>query len=346
MWKHIVLSALVISLVTLGFVAYQSNKKLQEVGIETGITISPFSKLAADQDKPETLAEQYPLGNPINILLLGIDRRSKLEYGYRTDIMIMVSINPITNNVVMTSIPRDLWYNGSKINGLFLSGGWEIVKRALGEVTGLEPERYILTDFEDFSWLVDAVGGVPVQVDRTFTDSSYPIDKTKEYQTVSFTAGPEQLTGERALKFARSRKGTNGEGSDWARMRRQHKILSGMLEAVLQPRSIFNPMVVETAFKTVTQGRMDTNLRLEDAVYLWDFYKDKNLYTTHSLFLDYEYLYSPPLEEYGGAWTIVPRDGTYQTFQTVVQNRLHGIVLEDTLDSVTVEGTPQNMTDL
>jgi len=346
MWKYIVLFTLVISLGTLGFVAYQSNKKLLEVGVETGIIMSPFSKLASNQSKPETLAEQYPLGNPINILLLGIDRRSKLEYGYRTDIMITISINPITNNVVMTSIPRDLWYNGSKINGLFINSGWEIMKIAVGEVTGLEPERYILTDFEDFSWIVDALGGVPVQVENTFTDSSYPVDETKEYQTVSFTAGPEQLTGERALIYARSRKGTNGEGSDWARMRRQHKILSGIVEAVLQPRSIFNPMVVESAFKTVTQGRMDTNLKLGDATYLWDFYQDKDLYTIHSLFLDYEYLYSPPPEEYGGAWTIVPRDGTYKTFQSVVQNRLQGITVDNTLDSVSVGETAQNITDL
>ena len=346
MWKYIVLSALLISLGTLGFVAYQSNKKLQEVGIETGITISPFSKLASNQDKPETLAEQYPLGNPINILLLGIDRRSKFEYSYRTDIMIMVSINPATNNVVMTSIPRDLWYNGNKINGLFLNSGWEVMKTAMGEVTGLAPERYVLTDFEDFAWVVNAMGGVPVEVDNTFTDSSYPIDETQEYQTVSFTAGPEQLTGDRALIYARSRKGTNGEGSDWARMRRQHKILSGMLKAVLQPRSIFNPMVIENAFKTVTQGRMDTNLKLEDAAYLWDFYQDKDLYTTHSLFLDYEYLYSPPPENYGGAWTIVPRDGTYETFRTVVQNRLQGIVIDGTLDSILVSEANQNVTDL
>jgi len=346
MWKFIVTMALVISLGTLVFVAYQSNKKLQEVGIDTGIIISPFSKIASNQDKPETLAEKYPLGNPINVLLLGIDRRNKFEYSYRTDVMIMISINPTTNNVVLTSIPRDLWYKGSKINGLFLSGGWDIMKIAMGEVTGVEPERYVLTDFEDFSWIIDAMGGVPVHVDRTFTDSGYPVDKTKEYQTVSFNQGPEQLTGERALIYSRSRKGTNGEGSDWARMRRQHKILMGILEAVSQPNSIFSPMVVENAFKTVTQGRMDTNLKLEDTKYLWDFYKDKDKYTAHSLFLDYEYLYSPPLEEYGGAWTIIPKDGTYETFQTVVQNRLLGITADETPDAAVVNKAVQNITDL
>lgn len=348
MWKIVIIVALVLSLGTLGYIAFQSNKQLNEVGVDTGVTISPFSKLSSEDGQPQRLEDKYPLGNPINILLLGIDRRSKLEYSYRTDIMILLSINPLTNNVVMISIPRDLWYRGGKINGLFVSSGWDEMKRAVGEITGLEPERFILTDFEDFSWVVDAMGGVPVAVERSFIDPSYPIDETKEIQTVSFTQGPETLTGERALIFARSRKGTNGEGSDWARMRRQHKILTGMLNAVLQPSSIFSPMVVENAYKTVTEGRMDTNLEIKDAAYLWDFYKDKDDYTIHSLFLDHEYLFSPPLLDYGGAWTVVPRDGDYHTFQSVVQDRLQGITYEDAAEPEAIVSQPQtqNTTDL
>ncbi len=346
MWKFIVIFLLVISLGTLGFVLYKSNSDLQKAGIDTGVVLSPFSKSEAKDEPTDQFDENFPLGKPINIMLLGIDRRSKAEFGYRTDIMILVSINPDTNNVVLVSLPRDLWYQGSKINGLYNNSGWEAFQAATEEVVGLKPERFILTDFEDFSWIVDAMGGVPVEVDRTFTDTSYPVDATEEYQTVAFTQGQEVLTGDRALIYSRSRKGTNGEGSDWARMRRQHKILVGMLGAVLQPKSIFNPMVVEKALKTVTQGRMDTNIQLADAKYLWDFYKDKDKYTIHSLFLDSDYLYSPPAEDYGGAWTIVPIDGTYETFQGKVKNALLGIEDEPTLDSLEVTDEVQNATDL
>jgi len=343
MWKFIVIFLLVISLGTLGFILYKSNSDLQKAGVDTGITLSPFSKSESEEDKTEDMAKNFPLGKPINIMLLGIDRRSKAELGYRTDIMILISVNPDTNNVVLVSLPRDLWYQGSKINGLYNSSGWEAMQNATEEVVGMRPERFILTDFADFSWIVDAMGGVPVDVERTFTDSNYPVDATKGYQTVTFTQGAEILTGERALIYSRSRKGNNGEGSDWMRMRRQHKILGGMLEAVFQPKSLFNPMVVEKALKTVTQGRMDTNIMLADAKYLWDFYKDKDDYTIHSLFLDYEYLYSPPAEQYGGAWTIVPIGGTYEIFQSKVQDRLLGIVEDETADLV---GVVQNDTDL
>ncbi len=332
MWKIIIIFLLMTSLGTLGFVVVKTNNKLNQAGIDTGITLSPFSELKENEE--ELTDAGYPLGNPINIVLLGIDRRSRLELSYRTDIMILLSINPETNNVTLTSLPRDLWYDGQKLNGLYISSGWETFQIAIEQITGYVPERYILTDFKDFSWVVDATGGVPVDIDRSFTDSSYPIDETKGYQTVTFTQGSKTLTGERALVYARSRKGNNGEGSDWARMRRQHKILKGMLEAVMQPQSLFNPMVIEEAFKTITTNRMETNMQLADAKYLWDFYKDKDDYTIDSLYLDYEYLYSPPLSEYGGAWTIVPLEGNYDRFQTDLYNKLHGVTEDITQDVI------------
>ena len=350
MWKWIVIFFLVVSVGLFGFIFYNVNKDLNDAGVDTGVTLSPFNdlkdKMAGEDGDPNAYEGQddYPLGKPINIMLLGIDRRARSE-AYRTDIMILVSVNPETNSVVMSSIPRDLWHGGGRINATFLNSGWEEFQRAVEKFTGQRPERFILTDFADFSWLIDAMGGVPVEVDTTFTDSSYPVDATKGYQTISFTQGPELLTGERALIYSRSRKGNNGEGSDWARMVRQHKILRGMLPAVLSPKSLFNPMVVEEAFKTVTTGKMDTNMEVSDAKYLWDFYKDKDSYTINSLYLDYDYLHSPPLEEYGGAWVLVSKTGSYKGFHNQISTYLRGEVPQtdqtsDDLENVDV-GTTQ-----
>lgn len=344
MWKYILILLALLSLGTLGFVLVNMNKDLNDAGIETKTILSPFSKLVDENEEQDSefgkliKDNPYPLGKPINILLLGIDRRSRDESAFRTDIMILISINPETNRVVMSSLPRDLWYDGGRLNAIYIQSGWEALQSAVYQITGLKPERFILTDFKDFSWIVDAMGGVPVTVDTTFTDSNYPIDETFEYQIITFTQGPELLTGKRALIYSRSRKGDNGEGSDWMRMRRQHKILVGMLDAVLSPKSLFNPMVVEKAFETVTAGKMDTNLELFDAKYLWDFYKDKDKYTFHSLFLDYEYLYSPPLEEYGGAWVLIPTSGSYKEFHDDIKNKLYILEQpknEETEDNIT-----------
>ncbi len=306
-----------------------------------------LSKLTSTETEPEPEFNTDLAKKDIsNILLLGIDRRSKDEAGYRTDIMILLTINKKDNRVVLTSLPRDLWYRGGRINAIYVQNGWEGMQQAFETITKQKPDKYILTDFEDFSWIVDQMGGVPVNITTTFTDSQYPVDATKEYQTVSFTAGPERLTGERALIFSRSRKGDNDNG-DWGRMRRQHLILKGMLEAVVQPQSFIckntenatenvgmcetkvNKNTLEYALKMVTSGRMSTNLALEDLEYLWDFYKDKDKYVIESLLMDYEYVFTPPAEEYGGAWVLAPIGNDYTKFQTTLNNMIYGIATQN-----------------
>ena len=308
----------------IGFIVLQVND-LQKETTGKGF-ISPISfPVIGSTPTPESPKFSTTLptdGSVFNVLLMGSDRRSKSEGVSRTDIMILVSINPKSKKVVLTSVPRDLWVNGGRVNAVYVQSGWDGMKSAFENITGQQIDRFIFTDFEDFSWVVDAMDGVEVAVDTTFTDTEFPNDVTKTYRTVTFAQGPEKLTGERALIFARSRHGNNGEGSDWMRMRRQHKILKGMLNSVLSPKSIFNPMVVEQAFKTVTEGRMDTNLTLGDAAFLWDFYKDKDAYEIESLFMDSDYVYNPPMEDYGGAWVLVPRNG-YSAFHEVVKSKLY-----------------------
>lgn len=332
-WLWLIIS--VVALGTIGTVVYKASTDYASTDLSalTGKPknqeiISPFSKLKqeiinkVDPNNYEK-SDPYPLGKPIVGVLFGIDRRSRDE-GYRTDIMIVAAANPETNKVVLISIPRDLWYGSGRINALYPADGWPAFQEAAIELTGLKPERFVLTDFKDFSWVVDAMSGVPVEVETTFTDQSYPVDETKGYQTVSFQKGQEVLTGERALIYARSRKGDFDNG-DWGRMKRQHNILKGMLKAVLQPESLFNPMVVEKAFETVTQGKMDTNLSVVDAKYLWDFYKDKDKYEIISLYMDYDYLYVPPAEEYGGAWVMAPKPGGIDNFKKLISDKLNNI---------------------
>jgi len=266
---------------------------------------------------------EFEENEPFHILLMGIDRRSKYETAYRTDIMILLSVNPHTNKATLTSVPRDLWVDGRRINAIYIEKGWEGIQSAIADITGITPQKYIMCDFEDLVWIVDAMGGVPVQVEKTFTDVEYPNDKTKTYMTIAFTAGEEILTGERALIYARSRHGNNGEGSDWMRMQRQHLILKGMLDSVVQPTSIFRPMNVEKAYKMVTEGRMGTNLSVGDAKYLWDYYKDKDKYVISSLYLNSDYVYSPPMEDYGGAWVLIPKENAITQFQTDLNTALN-----------------------
>ncbi len=322
--------------------------------------IEQAENLTAAVSPPQTdLADD----NVINVLLLGIDRRSRAEAGYRTDIMILVSVNTETNRVVLTSIPRDLWYGSGRLNATYIAEGWEGMQSAIEEITGHKPERFILTDFADFAWVIDALGGVDVVVETAFTDHEYPNDVTNTPMTISFTAGPQHLDGANALIYSRSRKGDFDNG-DWGRMARQHIVLKSLVNAIAQPTSFIcgltkntpfaqggcaeaiDKNTIEQALKTVTTGKMETNLAVEDLVYLWDFYKDKDLYTIESLFLNHDYLFTPPMAEYGGAWVLAPIGDSYTTFQTDLQNLLTGIApsaepSEPVLENQTTDPTPE-----
>jgi len=284
-------------------------------------------------EKDDTVFE----GDTLNVLLVGIDtsegRRTRGQGGFNTDTMILVSANIDTNRVLLTSVPRDLWINGNKINALYTLNGEESLVDAFEKVTGQIVDGVIRADFDHFSWIVDAFGGVPVEVQRTFTDSSFPNNTDSGPITVTFAQGTEVMSGERALTFARSRKGNNGEGSDLMRARRQHLILQGMVKAVSQPESIFWPMNIDHFYNLVTSpGKMHTTLTLGDVKYLWDFYQDRNIYQVESFVVDDTYVYHPgmyPNSPYH-AWVFVPREPGFANLHEDIQSKLEGTFVEET----------------
>ena len=287
-----------------------------------------FSKIKAAPKYNSIFKE----GEILNVLLLGIDRRSKSQSGFNTDVMILLSINPKTNKTLLTSVPRDLWINGNKINALYTVYGWETLKDAYEKITGQKIDGYIRADFEDFRWVVDSFGGVPINVESGFTDTTFPNNSDTGVITASFTQGSEKMNGERALTFARSRHGDNGEGSDLKRAKRQHIILKGMLEAIKQPESIFWPMNVEN-FYNAAVTHMTTTLSLDDAYYLWDFYKDKDKYSIESFVIGDDYVYFPglyPASPYH-AWVFIPRDESFSQLHKDVNDKLNGTFVNSAL---------------
>lgn len=319
------------------YIQYSSAKRS-----ESGVAImpSPKQEVTVEKSIPDAF-EQKPI---INILLIGTDtsleRRNNGQYGYNTDATILVSIDTMTKNVLLTSVPRDLWIGNGKINSLFVTYGWPGLKKAYEEVTGLEIDAYISTDFDGFEWFVTQMGGVDVEVKTSFADYSFPNRQDTDITTVSFEGGVEKMTGERALTYARSRKGTNGEGSDIMRAKRQHLVLQGIVESFDNPANIFWPMDMKGFFNIVTQ-HMDTNLTLKDATYLWDFFAYRKDYKIESFVLDDIFLYHPgvyPDSPYT-AWVFVPRDPDYSDIHDAIQTKLSGEPLAQNIggEQVTTE---------
>ena len=124
--------------------------------------------------------------------------------GQRSDVMMLVRVDPKGKVITMVSIPRDtmyVWPDGTvdKINNCYKDGGAEAAVRAVSELTGADISHYVALSFDDLDEIVDSIGGVTVNVDM-------PIDQTMEGRRVVLDAGEQQLNGLEALAFARSRK--------------------------------------------------------------------------------------------------------------------------------------------
>lgn len=181
----------------------------------------------------------------INILLLGIDRRGSKAWGYRTDTMIVVTVDPVYKTVGMMSIPRDLYLlipgvgehriNEANVYGYqkkYPGDGPALLKRTIEHNFGISIDYYIMVDFDGFKEIVDTLGGIDVNVARELHDTMYPMPKPGDphaYGTVHFDPGWQHMNGERALQYARSRMST----SDFDRADRQQRILLAIREKAL-----------------------------------------------------------------------------------------------------------------
>jgi len=264
---------------------------------------------------PPTYNSELKDDEIINILLVGKDigkeRKANGQVGFNTDILILLSLNPKEKRASLTSFPRDIWQNGGRINAILVNKGMDSLLQAVSTISGQKVTKYITIDFDGIRWLVDAFGGVPVEIQTTFTDSHFPNIYDTGITTVSFSKGNEIMNGARALTFARSRKGDNGEGSDLMRAKRQHQILKGMVKSVENDKSIFFPFDIKEFYNEVIL-HTETNVSLDDAIYLFSFYKNITEYNIKSIVLDDRYLLHPEnAAPFGGAWVFVAKDSNY-----------------------------------
>ena len=192
----------------------------------------------------------------LNILLIGSDQRPN-EGTYNTDTLIVVSIDPTSKQVAMFSLPRDSTnvplppgplrnayanYGGvypKKINSLFttvrnradlVSGnsrtrGYNGLKAVLGNLYGLDIKYFVEVNFEGFKQVVDAMGGVTINVQVPVTDDGYPSDSGRSSR-VYIPAGIQHMTGAQALVYARSRHNSD----DFDRGARQQRVLTSLRE--------------------------------------------------------------------------------------------------------------------
>lgn len=273
----------------------------------------------------------------INILLIGIGGKGH-EGGTLADTIILGSLKPSANQVAMLSIPRDLSiktssYDWTKINAINAyaerkaegSGGGEMIN-AINDLLETNIAYYVTVDFSGFERLIDEFGGVDIYVERDLIDYEYPTRGKEDifpienrYETLNIKQGQQHMDGALALKYARSRHALGGEGSDFARSKRQQKILSALKEKIFTVDTILNPKKINSLLSAYND-HIDTNLEIWQLLKLAQMSKD----------IDTSKIISHTLSDasgglvhsqiVNGAYVLIPNDGNFAAIKALWKN--------------------------
>lgn len=303
-----------------------------------------------------------------NVLILGSDKRSVGDVeSVLTDTLLVASIGRVEKNVVMISLPRDLWVlaEGSegkyhkKINAIYgdlYDGGAESIRSVVEDVLGLPIHYYAVVDFVLFRDMINILGGIEVDVERTFDDFNYPKEgeeasscgRTPEeimslegqpliaifpcrYEHVHFEAGKQVMDGDMALKFVRSRKGTNSEGNDFARAARQQKVIMALKDRVLSLKTLVDIPRLKELYELYS-GNVDTDIYLDATQGFYFLSQNIDFNKIRTIVLDDRsaageggLLYSPEDKSlYRDAYVLIPKVGDFSQIHAYVQRYVFG----------------------
>lgn len=209
----------------------------------TGKTKTPRN-YGVNIDKPR------PAGQ-VNILVLGSDWRP--GSGYRTDVVMVISLYPNQGKVTVTSIPRDLYVSipgigDERINVVQAYGGFPLSQATFQDNFDINLDYYMMTNFAGFQNIIDTLGGINVYAASTLTDLCALPQAVNKYCTV--LAGWNTMNGATALWYVRSRHSS----SDFDRLRRAQEVLKAVfsklisLDAVSRSAELYDLLIssVET----------------------------------------------------------------------------------------------------
>jgi LCP family protein required for cell wall assembly len=194
-----------------------------------------------------------PAYAPITILLLGSDQRPNSTAIPRTDAIMLVHVDRARERVALLSLPRDLWapipgYGLNRINNAYLYGeragppgaGMSLARATLSDLLQVPIDYVALIDFTGFAALIDAIGGIVVDVPAELIDTRFP---TADYRTttVRFAAGPQQMSGAAALTYSRIR----NPDLDFGRIARQQQVILAIAEQLRSRGYLTNMLAAE-----------------------------------------------------------------------------------------------------
>ncbi len=272
----------------------------------------------------------------INILLLGMGGEGH-DGAYLTDTIMLASIKPSTKQVSLISFPRDLvtpvsgWQKINSINAYaeqeLPGSGGPATMAAISELLQIPIHYYVRIDFNGFIKIIDELGGIEVDVENQLDDYGYPIlgqednpNYYSRFEHLSVKPGRQTMDGSLALKYARSRHGVGGEGSDFARARRQQLVIEAVKNKLLSAKILLNPVTI-TRLSNEFANNVSTDISAWEAVRLWDLTKDierSNIINTVLSDAPDNFLVSGKGDN--GAYILTPRSGNFSAIRNLTRD--------------------------
>jgi anionic cell wall polymer biosynthesis LytR-Cps2A-Psr (LCP) family protein len=270
---------------------------------------------------------------PLNFLILGIAGGNHQGKDL-TDTIMFASLNPYQKQLTLVSLPRDIWIEKwrAKLNSIYHYKGLAETKKTVEEILDQKTDYGMIIDFEVFQKIIDTLGGITVDVERSFDDYKYPIPGKENdlcngdplyrcrYEHLHFEAGKQFMDGQTALKFVRSRNAQGEEGTDFARAARQQKVILAIKDKIFSKEFLLSPEKVIQLFKLITLN-IQTDIPKEK---YWQLLKAgskiRNIKTTT---VNSNYLINPPIsKKYDNQWVLVPKSGSWSEIQEYIKKFL------------------------
>ncbi len=317
------------------------------IGVVLFFILAPYYRFATNVLKVSPIKSLFGYGDlrmidgKVNILVLGIPGGAH-DGPALSDSITVMNYDTKSNTVRSVGVPRDVWSSTltDKINSAYAygeakvaGGGLRLAKAEVGSIIGAPIQYAVVIDFNEFISLIDLVGGVEVNVAKSFIDKKFPIEGREadecggdtefkcRYRTVSFKEGLTNMDGETALSFVRSRNAEGDEGSDFSRNKRQQLVMGAIKERVAKIVLTFNLGKLEGLYGSVNKlvKRDISNQQL--AYLLRNMVLHRN-FKQSATALPQELFIVPDYNDYEGKYVLVPEDASFSAVHSYVRQYL------------------------
>jgi LCP family protein required for cell wall assembly len=262
-----------LTILLLGLVALMACSRAGEPPVRPTSTVRYATPTPVSSDLPTRPPNPRSQLEATTVLLLGTDRRSSDSTADNTDTLMLFHLDPKARHAVIFSIPRDLYveipgHGPGRINTAYAwgeqdgTGGLALARHAVSTTLGIPVHHAVLLDFHAFVMLIDAIGGVDVDVPYAISDPTYP-DSGIGYEPFALPAGQHHLDGATTLKYARTRA---TPGGDFDRTARQRQLVLAVRDRITSLDLVPGLIAQSPQLWVALQAAFETDLTLAEIV--------------------------------------------------------------------------------